>query len=322
MKEALFIRQNHKKWEQCEKELKNVNQCTPDELADIYIDITNDLSFARTHYPRSKVSLYLNELSTKLHQYIHGRKRESASSILTFWTKKVPQTMYEAREELLYSFLIFIICFCIGAFSTAHDEEFSRVIMGDHYIDMTLENIKNGDPMAVYKDGDSYGMFLHITLNNIKVAFNTFISGIFSSIGTGYFLVTNGIMVGAFQWLFVEQGLFKESFLAIWIHGALEISAIIIAGAAGISMGNGWLFPGTYSRPEAFRRGAKKGLKIAVGLVPIFITAGLLESYLTRHTGLPDAVRLSIIVLSFAFIIVYFVVIPLKTGRKKATEEL
>lgn len=319
MKEALFIRQNHKKWESCESKLKNVNRCTPDELADIYIDITNDLSFARTHYPRSKVTLYLNELSIKLHQYIYGKKSESFGSILTFWTQKVPLTMYEARKELLYSFLIFVVSMLIGAFSTIHDEEFPRTILGDRYVDMTLENIKQNDPMAVYKDHDEYGMFLHITLNNIQVAFRTFIAGVLTSIGTGFFLVKNGVMVGAFQWFFVEQGLFWESFLTIWIHGALEISAIVIAGAAGIAMGNGWLFPGTYSRTVAFRRGAWKGLRIAVGLIPVFITAGFLESYLTRHTELPDAIRLSIILLSFLFIIYYFVLLPRKVGKRKAT---
>lgn len=317
MKEALFIRQNHKKWEICEKKLKNVNRCSPDELADIYIDITNDLSFARTHYPRSKATLYLNELSTKLHQYIHGRKRESFGAIHTFWTKRVPLTMYEARRELLYSFLIFVVSIVIGAFSTAHDEEFPRIIMSDRYIDMTLENIKQGDPMAVYKADDHYGMFLMITINNIRVSFNAFVAGIFTSVGTASILVRNGIMVGAFQWFFVEQGLFWESFLAIWTHGALEIPAVVIAGAAGIAMGNGWLFPGTYSRPVAFRRGVKKGLRIAVGLIPIFIIAGFFEAYLTRHTELPDGVRLSVILFSFTFILFYFVILPFRLGRKK-----
>ena len=316
MKEALFIRQNYKKWQKCEIQLKNVNRCSPDELADIYIDITNDLSFARTHYPRSKVALYLNELSTKLHQFIHGKKRESFSSIFTFWTTKVPLTMYETRKELLYSFILFSVCVLIGAVSTAHDSEFPRIILGDHYVDMTLQNINNGDPMAVYKDHDSYGMFLGITINNIRVSFYTFIAGVFTSLGTGYILFSNGVMLGAFQWFFVEQDLFKESFLAIWIHGTLEISAIIIAGAAGIVMGNGWLFPGTYSRIVSFKKGAKKGLKIIVGLIPIFIIAGFLESYLTRETGLPDITRLLVIILSLAFILFYFVFLPLKVGRR------
>jgi uncharacterized membrane protein SpoIIM required for sporulation len=94
------------------------------------------------------------------------------------------------------------------------------------------------------------------------------------------------------------------------LHGTLEISAIIVAGAAGLAMGNGWLFPGTYKRLYSFRRGAKRGLKIVVGTVPLFVMAGFIESFFTRHTEWPDGLRLTIILLSLAFIIYYYIVLP------------
>jgi uncharacterized membrane protein SpoIIM required for sporulation len=75
-------------------------------------------------------------------------------------------------------------------------------------------------------------------------------------------------------------------------------------------MGNGWLFPGTYSRIVSFRRSAGRGLKIVVGLVPVFIVAGFFESFLTRATELPDIVRLAVILCSLAFILFYFVFWP------------
>ena len=105
--------------------------------------------------------------------------------------------------------------------------------------------------------------------------------------------------------------------LAVWLHGTLEIWAIIVAGAAGLALGNGWLFPGTYSRKESFMRGAKKGLKIIVGTVPVFVMAGFIEGFITRHTELPDFLRLSIILLSLAFIIYYYIYLP---NRKKIME--
>jgi uncharacterized membrane protein SpoIIM required for sporulation len=319
MKEALFIRQNIAKWNLYEEQVKHISDHAPDELADAYIDITNDLSFARTHYPDSNNTVYLNNISTRLHQYIHGRRRESFSSLVTFWTRKLPLTMYDARKEMVCSFLIFLVSAITGAVSTANDREFSRIILGNEYVDMTLDNIERGDPMAVYKDEQKTGMFLKITVNNVRVSFNTFIAGILTSVATGCMLFRNGVMVGTFQCFFAEYGLLRESFLTIWIHGTLEISAIIIAGAAGIAMGNGWLFPGTYSRIVSFRRGAKKGLKIIVGLVPIIVTAGFFESFLTRATELPDAVRLAVILCSLAFILFYFVFWPV-TVKNKMTE--
>ena len=81
-------------------------------------------------------------------------------------------------------------------------------------------------------------------------------------------------------------------------------------GAAGLAMGNGWLFPGTYSRMDAFRRGVKRGLKIVVGTVPVFIVAGFIESFATRHVDMGDAWRLGIIAFSALFIVYYFIVLP------------
>lgn len=118
----------------------------------------------------------------------------------------------------------------------------------------------------------------------------------------------------AFQTFFYQHDLLWESFLAIWLHGTLEIWAIIVAGAAGLALGNGWLFPGTYSRLESFKRGAKKGLKIVVGTVPVFIMAGFIEGFVTRHTELPDALRFGFILLSLSFIFFYYIYLP---NRKK-----
>jgi uncharacterized membrane protein SpoIIM required for sporulation len=312
MKEAVFIRQNKEKWEGYEHSLKAIGKQSPDILADIYIDVTNDLSFAQSHYPSSPVTRYLNGLSAKLHQFIYRKKKENFSRIVTFWTRDVPEIMYRSRRELLYSFLIFAVAMLTGAFSAANDDAYVRLILGDRYVDMTLNNIAHDDPMAVYKSSDEGIMFWSITINNIRVSFFAFISGIFTSISTAFLLIRNGIMLGSFQYFFYEQGLLLDSLLSIWIHGTLEISAIIVAGAAGITMGNGWLFPKTYSRLVSFQRSAKRGGKIVVGTVPIFIIAGFLESFITRHTEFPNFIRLLIILLSLSFVVFYYVIYPRK----------
>jgi len=316
MKEAIFVRQNRGKWKRYEDCLKNIERQSPDALADIYIDITNDLSFAQSHYPNSRIYLYLNSLSIRLHQFINRKKKEKFSRIVTYWKQEVPLVMYNARKELLYSFLIFAVSVLIGIFSTAHDEDFPRLILGDGYVNMTKENIESGDPMAVYKSDNGATMFFGITVNNILVSFIVFVSGMFTSIASAYVLIKNGIMLGCFQYFFYDYGLLKESFLAVWIHGTLEISAIIVAGAAGITMGNGWLFPGTYSRIVSFRKSARKGMKIIIGTIPIFITAGFLESFITRHTELPDFARAAIILLSLSFVIFYYIIYPKKLFKQ------
>ena len=122
-------------------------------------------------------------------------------------------------------------------------------------------------------------------------------------------------MLGCFQYFFIEKGLFQESFLTIWIHGTLEISAIVIAGAAGLTMGRGLIFPGTYTRLQAFQRSARRGVKIMIGTVPLFIVAGFLEGYLTRHTETPDLIRAIFIFACLFFVIAYFVIYPRYKAR-------
>jgi uncharacterized membrane protein SpoIIM required for sporulation len=317
MKEAIFIHQNKEKWKDYESCLRNIKEETPDVLSDIYIDVTNDLSYAQTHYPDSKIVIYLNGLSSKLHQFIHEKKKWKFSQILDFWRKDVPLIIYECRKELLCSFLIFFIAVLIGAFSTAHDETYVRLILGNYYVDMTLENIADEDPMAVYKKINEGEMFWGITVNNVIVSFNIFIYGLFTSIASAYILIYNGIMIGSFQYFFFQYGLLWKSFLAIWLHGTLEISAIIVAGCAGITMGNGWLFPKTYTRIESFKRSAKRGVKIIIGTVPVFIIAGFIESYITRYTSLPDFIRLLLILSSLAFVIFYYIIYPKILSRSK-----
>src|SRR3546814_12119350 len=114
---------------------------------------------------------------------------------------------------------------------------------------------------------DTVEMFLYIAFNNIKVSFLAFVAGVLFSFGTVWVLFQNGVMLGAFQFFFYQKGLLLTSVLSIWIHGTLEISAIIIAGSAGLVMGNSLLFPGTWSRLESFRRGARRGLRSEEGRV-------------------------------------------------------
>lgn len=310
MKEVTFIRRNIDKWKGTEKVVESADRLTPDRLAEAYMELTADLAFAQTHFPDSRITIYLNNLASALHNVIYRNKREKWSRVVTFWTREVPQTMREARRELLVSFLIFVVSAVIGMVSAWNDDNFVRLILGNGYVDMTLNNIAGGEPMAVYNGSEEVPMFLGITLNNILVSFNCFAMGLLTSFGTGYMLFSNGVMIGSFQTFFYQQGLLGESMLAIWLHGTLEIWAIIVAGAAGLALGNSWLFPGTYSRAASFARGAKRGLKIVIGTVPVFILAGFIEGFLTRHTYLPTVLRLGIILLSLVFILFYYIYLP------------
>ena len=312
MREALFIKQNTQRW----KDYENSKSKSPDELAESFISITDDLAYAKTFYPQSNTTKYLNGLAATFHQSIYKNKKEKSNRFISFWRYELPLIFYKHRRPLLYSLLFFIVFSLMGALSAKYDNTFVRLIMGDDYVNMTNENIAKGDPFGVYKQESSFLMFVMIAINNIKVELVVFVMGIFLSVGSIYQLLQNGVMLGSFQYYFFSKGLGIKSILVLWLHGTLEISAIIIAGGAGLILGNSILFPKTHSRMVSLRNGAKDGLKIAIGIIPIFLTAAFFEGFVTRHTEMAVWQSLTILILSAVFIIWYVIVYPANLNRK------
>ncbi|HMH23960.1 MAG TPA: stage II sporulation protein M [Puia sp.] len=312
MREGLFIKKNIDKW----KEYQYLPATDPDEMAGQFTELVNDLGYSKTFYPQSKVTQYLNGLASRIYLGIYRNKKEESSRIFRFWKSELPLVVRKYHREIGYAFLIFTSFAILAAFSAAHDETFVRGVLGDRYVDMTEENISKGDPFGVYKSDDQFSMFLRIALNNIKVSFFTFVIGIVLSLGSVWMLFKNGVMVGAFQYYFFSKGLGLKSILVIWIHGTLEISSIIIAGGAGLVLGNSILFPGTHKRVHSLKRGAKDGLKLMVGLVPVFIAAAFLEGFVTRYSTMPVLISSSILLFSLFFIIWYFVIYPVRLEKK------
>lgn len=318
MQEAVFIRQNLKKWQAMEEMVGDTVFTTPDDLVEAYNELTSDLAFAQTQYPSSPVTAYLNDLALSLHRDLYRHKHTPWSRIVRFWTHDIPLSVYDARYCLLISLAVFVVFTVIGMLSTLGDPDFPRAILGDDYVEMTLRNIEEGQPMAVYAQGGQITSFLSITVNNIMVSFITYVMGIFTSFGTGYYLMNNGIMLGSFVMFFIVRGLFVESMLAVMLHGTLELSAIVIAGGAGIMLGNGWLFPGTYGRVQSFLHAAQRSVRVLISTIPIFIIAGFIEGFFTRYTHIGDVLRLLVICASALFVIFYYVLLPIKRHRETA----
>lgn len=318
MREALFIKQNKPRWEEFEVVAKNPQSASPDKLADLFVQVTNDLSFAQTQYPKSRVTQYLNGLATKLHLGIYRNKREETSRFITFWSREIPAIMLEARKPMFYAFIIFLIAIGMGIISTLNDDTFVRLILGDVYVNMTLENIRNGNPTDVYASMGQGFMFVRITINNIMVAFQVIIYGLMATIGCGFYLFYNGLMVGTFMTFMAVEGELAQALPVIMLHGTIELTSIAIAGGAGFLLGNSLLFPGTYPRLTSFKMGAYKAMKLGVGLVPFFIIAGFIESFVTRYAFMHWSIKAAIIGASTILMIWYFIIYPInlrKHGR-------
>jgi uncharacterized membrane protein SpoIIM required for sporulation len=317
MREVAFIKQNKEKWLEFELAIFGKAKKNPDELANLYIQMMNDLSYAQTYYPKSKTVVYLNHLASQIYQKIYKTKRTEKNRFLEFFKTEVPLLLYEYRRYLLYAFILFFVTVAMGVVSARYDQNFVRLILGDNYVNMTLDNIKKGNPMAVYGSGSNWGSFIGITLNNLYVGARCYIYGIFGGLGTFYIFLQNSLMLGSFQYFFYEQGVFWKSVRGIWIHGSMEIFAIVIESAAGFILGASILFPKTFSRLNSLKIGFKNSFKIFLSTFPFTISAGFLEGFITRYSiDMPNWLSSFIILFTLGIISFYYLVYPFIVHKK------
>lgn len=318
MREVAFIKQNKEKWLGIEQVIAGKLKKNPDDLSSLYINLVNDLSFAQTYYPKSKTTIYLNNLSALVFQKIYKTRRVEKNRLFYFFKTEVPLLIYQYRRYLFYAFGFFILFTLIGFLSAYYDKEFVKIILGEDYVNMTIENIKKGNAVGVYQQGSNWGSTIAITFNNLKVGAVLFIFGIFGGVGTLFALLQNCIMLGSFQYFFHEHGALKDSAKGIWLHGIFEIFSMVVEAMAGLILGASILFPKTFSRFNSFKIGFKDAFKIFLSTVPFTIFAGIIEGFFTRYAlTMPAVLNGFIIFGTLSLIGFYYFIYPYFISKRK-----
>lgn len=313
MREGLFIKKNKDRWERVQQESAE----GADEIATDFVQLVDDLAYAKTFYPGSRVTHYINSLASRIYLNVYRNRKEESNRLVHFWRYDVPLTVKKHQTLVLTAFIIFALFFSVGFFSASSEPGFVREVLGDSYVNMTEENIERGNPFGVYQDSNSFVLFIRIMVNNILVSFIYFFRGILLGIPSLVSLGKESIRLGAFEHMFYVKGLGGQAVTTVLIHGLLELTAIIIACAAGLVMGISFLFPGTKRRLEAFREGTKDGIKMVIGLIPVFVIAAFYEGFVTRYYKMPFLLNLLLLLSSATFVIWYFILYPARLKKHK-----
>ncbi len=314
MREALFIKKNKERWER----IQDHPSTNADDMAKDFTQLVDDLAYAKTFYPSGKVTRYINGQASKIYVGIYQNRKEESNRLVTFWKYELPLTIRKYHGLVLFTFILFVLFFIVGFFSSGHDPAFVRSVLGDGYVDMTEENIAQGNPLGVYDSGNALLAWIGIMINNIMVSFTYFARGLSFGLLTVTSVAKEAITLGAFEYMFFSKGFGWPSAMGVLIHGMLELTAIIIACAAGLVMVKSFLFPGTLKRMDSLKRGVKDGVKIVVGLMPVFLIAAFFEGFVTRHYKMPLLINALILAASFSFIIWYFVIYPIRLGKRRS----
>jgi len=182
LKESKFVGKNKEKWERFESMQKDLSS-DPEALSALYLDITDDLGFAQTYYSRRTIRVYLNQLAQRVFIGVNKYQKFSFRNVLDFWTIELPLELYRSKKYMGFALISFLAYIALGWISSSVYPDFTATVLGEGYVEMTMENIEKGNPLGVYEGSSSFMMFVQITGNNLMVSILTFFAGIFFTLG-------------------------------------------------------------------------------------------------------------------------------------------
>lgn len=284
-----------------------------DELVSLYQRVSTHLSVARTTYRDPGLTAHLTGLVAQAGALIYGTRPRTLRSAGRFVTDTFPAALWHARAFVGVAALLFLLpAAAIGVWlagSPAALQAAAPEAVRQAYVEDDFE--------AYYSSSASAQFASEVTTNNVQVGFMAFAGGILACGPTAYILALNGAGLGAAAGLFAAAGELPRFWGLILPHGLLELTAVFVAGAAGLRLGWTLIDPGDRARGEALVEEGRRAVAIVVGLVAVFAVAGLIEGFVTG-SALPTRTRVGIGVTAEITFLSYVVI----RGRSAAARGL
>ena len=261
-------------------------------LGILYRQVAADLSSVRAEAgAHNTLEAYLNQLLHRAHTVVYrgSAGRVSGRATFSFLLSEYPRLFRRMLPYFAAALLLFATAAVLGTLATEARPAFARAFLGPRMMDtiehhrMWTESILSAKPQASSA----------ILTNNISVCFLTFASGITFGLGTLFLLWNNGWQMGIISATCAQHGLGLSLASFVASHGALELPSIFIAGAAGLRLATGLLFPGNLARSRSLTLAGAEAIRLVAGTVPLLVVAGLLEGFLSP-THAPAALKFSV----------------------------
>ncbi len=314
-----FVKQHRDEWNQLEqfvsilhKRKKAITGENINQFYRLYQKVAQHLSYSQTFFPKEEVTQYLNELVSKSHNVLYKDQVTSFQQIRYFFSTKFIELFLEQWRFVLVAMVLFVLG-SVGSFiSVANDPLHLYSILPANIAQaVDPEQLGNSDG-AVH----SSLMSASIMTNNIQVAILAFAGGVTFGLLTVYLLIYNGMIVGALAALFWHYGKSYDFWAYIVPHGMIELTAIFIAGGAGLLMGFKLFVPGNFSRGYQLKQQAKRSVQLLLGTIPLFVIAGLIEGFITPASITLEA-KYIVAFLTVIALVLYVLIGKLLLSRKQ-----
>ncbi|MEO5857995.1 MAG: stage II sporulation protein M [Pyrinomonadaceae bacterium] len=259
--------------------LKYLSKTEVREFGELYRRAATDLAIARAETRDPKVINYLNSLVIRAHGKVYRSEGEGVSIIRRFFVKELPHEIRASSRFSLTAFGVFVIFAALSFGLCLYDPDFGTMIGLDEIQSSAEANSKWWETLnAANQIGSS-----QILTNNIRVAFMAFAWGALFGVGTLYVLMMNGVMIGGALGVCyrVNPGFGNELVNFMVAHGVMELTAIFLAGGAGMMIGYALIDPGDLTRVQALKKAGQRATKIVIGCAVILFITGIIEGFLS-----------------------------------------
>jgi uncharacterized membrane protein SpoIIM required for sporulation len=289
---------------QIEKQgLKSLRTEEIKQLASLYRSISADLARAQTHQVGETLIHDLQSLTARSYSLIYqGSRRQEWSAVIDFYRWGLPAVVQQTWVYIAIATAIFVAAGLIGWWFAWRDPAFMELVVPESLIEQVRDkrelwmgSILGSEPVASSQ----------IMINNLSVCFRAIAGGMVLGLLTLFILFTNGLLIGTIATL-VSQGNLAYPFWAfVFPHGALELPAIFLSGAAGLLIARGILFPGNLRRADALKQYGLQAVQLVYGIVPLLVIAGAIEGFFSPNPSVPDGLKYLVGSLIFAGLIAY-----------------
>lgn len=315
MKQEAFEKKHQATWDELKQWLdlqdkltKEPGTLNPEDFPKVYREVCQHLSLATARQYSPDLIQNLNSLSLRGHKHLYQARAVSIRAILKFFTTDFPVAFRKHwRYQLAAGLMLFgpmlalIIAIQFSPPLVYSVMDYDSVQTMEYMYDPASERFGRE------RDADSdFLMFGFYIYNNVSIAFRTFAGGILGGIGTMFFLLFNGVYIGAVagHLTAIDYG---EPFWSFVIgHGAFELTAIFICGSAGLMIGYALWAPRRRTRLQALQHAAKEALPLIFGSAAMLILAAVIEAFWSSTNWIGFNTKFIVGGIYWVLVILYF----------------
>lgn len=314
MKQRTFERNHQQQWEALEGWLDK-RRLPKGQFPQLYRQVCQHLALARDRHYTPYLIERLNRLVLRGHQHLYQTPSRLTTKIIHFISIDFPQQVRQEWRLVGLSSLLFFGPLLIMFLSVQINPELVFSLMDAGQV-LEMETMYDPEAEYINREAESdFLMFGFYIRNNISIGFQTFASGIFFGFGTIFFLLFNGLYIGSVAGHLTHIGYTVPFYSFVAGHSALELIAIVLAGAAGLKLGLALIAPGRLTRLHALRNAANHSISLVYGVIVMLLLAAFVEAFWSSNAAIAPSIKYTVGGFLLVSLISYFILV----GRNRAT---